>query len=381
MSTRPLPALNSAASRPSSVPNHAHVIEIVKVRSRALTGIFILMLFYTLYFSAPILLPIILALLASLLLRPVVRGLNALYIPPSLGAALVLIALISLLATGVYLLSEPAAAWLERAPHTFREVQIKLRTISEPLEKVQEKTREVEEQVEKLTDLDGESAERVVEIKSPGLTHLVLTGTPQLIAEVVITLILLYFLLASGDSFLRKVVRVTPKLSDKKRAVEIARSIQHDISHYLITITVINLLLGAAVAAVMYLLGVPNALLWGAMTTALNFIPYAGPLVALGVIVLVSLLTFDDPSRALLVPAVFLALTSLEGQFVTPMILGRRLALNPVVIFLSLTVWGWLWGAVGVFVAVPLLVSIKIFCENIEPLQPVAEFLGGESPP
>jgi predicted PurR-regulated permease PerM len=189
------------------------------------------------------------------------------------------------------------------------------------------------------------------------------------------TTILLYFMLASGDLVLRKTVRVLPRLQDKKRAVDIFRQAERDISTYLVTITLVNITLGAVTAAAMYLLGMPNPVLWGVLAAVLNYVPYLGPLTTFGVIALVSLLTFDQLSEAILPPLVFLGLTSLEGQVLTPLFLGRRLTLNPVAVFLALLIWGWLWGIPGILLAVPLLATFKIFCDNIEPLAPIGEFL------
>ncbi len=181
-------------------------------------------------------------------------------------------------------------------------------------------------------------------------------------------LVLLYFLLASGDLFLRKLIRVLTTLEDKKRAVEIARRLQEDISLYLLTITLINLGLGVAEGIAMHLLGMPNPLLWGVIAAILNFIPYLGAMVGMAVIAAVAALTFQTPGQILLPPLVYFLLTAAEGYLITPHIIGRRLTLNPVMILLGLIFWGWMWGIVGAIVAVPLLVSFKILCDHIPQL-------------
>ena len=189
-------------------------------------------------------------------------------------------------------------------------------------------------------------------------------------------IVLLYFLLASGDLFLRKLVRVLPRLSDKKRAIEIARQTEGHISTYLSTVTLINIALGLIVGVAMHLVGMPNAILWGVMAGLLNFIPYLGALATAGILAIVSVLTFDSLGRALVAPLLYLAINTVEGYLVTPMLLGRRLTLNPVVIFLGIILWGWLWGIPGALLAVPILATFKIFCDQIEPLAPIGEFLG-----
>jgi predicted PurR-regulated permease PerM len=190
--------------------------------------------------------------------------------------------------------------------------------------------------------------------------------------------VLLYFLLASGDLFLRKLVRVLPHPEDKKRAVEIARRLRQDISIYLRTITLINIGLGVAEGTAMHLLGMPNPMLWGVMATVFNFVPYLGAMAGIVVIAAVATLSFETPAQYILPPIVYFLLTALEGYFITPVIVGRRLTLNPVVILMGLFLWGWIWGIPGAVLAVPMLASFKIVCDHIPPLTPVGEFLGGD---
>jgi predicted PurR-regulated permease PerM len=345
----------------------------VIIRSTMLTGIFILMLLYTLYFAAPILMPITLAFLLSMLLSPLVRGLAKIHIPRTVGAAIVLITLLVFISVAVSWLAAPATAWMDRAPQIFQEITVKLQTLKRPIEEVQEAAGKVEKMA-KLSD--GDPQDVVVSVKEPDLVRLILSGTPKVIAGTGLIIILMYFLLASGDLFLRKLVTVIPRLEDKKRAVEIVRSIQHDISSYLFTITLINIGLGAAVAIAMYLLEVPNPILWGVMVAAFNFAPYIGAITSVTILTVVGILSFESLSQALLVPAVGFGLTTLEGQFITPLIVGHRLELSPVIIFVGLIIWGWLWGLIGILLAVPLLASFKIICEGLESFRPIAEFMG-----
>ncbi len=188
--------------------------------------------------------------------------------------------------------------------------------------------------------------------------------------------ILLYFLLASGDLFLRKLVKVLPSLEDKKRAVEIARQIETEVSTYLSTVTFINAVLGLAVWGVMALIGVPNPLLWGVLAAVTNFIPYPGRDDHVRRARRVGFVTFNDLPHALLPPGAFLICNVLEAYVLTPMILGKRLTLNPVMIFVALSFWGWMWGIAGAVMAVPIMVVFKIFCDHSEPLAPIGEFLG-----
>jgi predicted PurR-regulated permease PerM len=193
------------------------------------------------------------------------------------------------------------------------------------------------------------------------------------------SLVLLYLLLASGDLFLQKLVRVMPTMRDKKRAVDISHEIQQQISKYLFSVLLINLGLGIIVGGGLYWMGVPNAAMWGMLIALFNFVPYFGPVVGIALLAAVGLLTFDTLWQGLLPPAWYLLLHLLEANFITPVLLGRRFTLNPVVIFVSLIFWTWLWGVPGALLSVPILVSIKVICERASSMSHVSELLTSES--
>ncbi len=345
----------------------------VDLRAIALTGIFSLGVLYTLYFARDFLLPIVVAILLGFLLSPPVGWLESRRLPRPLAAALVLLALLAVLGFGLSRTLGPAREWVTEAPTHLTGIERKLRRILRPVAEVSEAAKQVEE----LTAAAGGQNEAPVEVQSkPSLRQLLFANTQKLVASAGVMLVLLYFLLVSGDLFLRKLVRVLPRMADKRRAVEIARQIQSDISTHLATITLINACLGLLVALALRLVGLPNPLLWGALAAILNFVPYLGAFVGVLLVAAASLLAFEDVGRALAAPAVYLALTSIEGALLTPIILGHRLALNPVVIFVGLFFWGWIWGIPGALLAVPMLLATKIFCDNIAPLAPIGEFLG-----
>jgi len=341
------------------------------IRSIALTGLFVLAVFYTTYFMRAILLPLVLALLLSYLLRPVVRSLQRLKIPLPIGAAAVLIALLTIIGLGISSLAAPAASWLEKAPYSVQQFQRKLVPIKQPMEKVAQASGEIE----KLATPQTPQGKAAVEVKRHPIVETILGRTPDFIASIVLVAILLYFLLAFDGVFLRKLIKLLPTLSDKKRAVSIASEIEAHISRYLSTVTAINLCLGLAVGTAVGLLGLRNPVMWGVLVAALNFIPYLGALTGIICITLGAILSFDSLGYALLFPAVYLAFAVLEGNFITPWVMGRSLTLNPVMVLLSLTFWGWLWGIPGVMLGVPILAAFKIFCAHIEPMEPLAEFL------
>ncbi|MEA2561758.1 MAG: hypothetical protein QOH06_3262 [Acidobacteriota bacterium] len=342
------------------------------IRSLALTGLLVLAAFYTLYFGRDFFLPIVLAMLLNSLLSPVVRGLKRLRIPNALGAALVVFGMLGALGWGVYELSGPAYEWAQKAPQTMRRLERKLRDFKKPVQTMSKAT----EQVEKITQVGGGQTPQTVQVTTETLGERMFSQATDLVAGGVVMVILLFFLLASGDLFLRKLIRVLPSLSDKKKAVEIARQIETDISSYLVTITAINVALGLAVWGILSFLGVPNPLLWGVLALITNYIPYLGAIIMIAVLAMVGFLTFENNTQAMMVPLSFVGLNILESYLVTPMVLGHRLTLNPVVIFLGLTFWGWLWGITGALLAVPIMVVLKIFCDHTEPLRPIGEFLG-----
>jgi predicted PurR-regulated permease PerM len=339
------------------------------VRSIALTGLFILALFYTIYFMRSILLPIVLALLLSYLLRPIVRGLAKVKIPLAVSAGVILIGLLVLVGYGISALATPTVAWLQKAPAGLAELQHKLRPVKKSVAQVTQATTEIE----KLATTNAEA--KAVEVKRHPITETFVTRTPEFIASAVFLVILLYFLLVYDQVFIAKLVKLLPTLSDKKTAVGIAQDIESQVSRYLFTITAINACLGLAVGTAVGLLGLRNPLMWGVMVALLNFVPYLGALTGIICMTIGAALSFDSLGYALIFPAVYLAFGTLEGSFITPWIMGRSLTLNPVIILLSLTFWGWMWGIVGIILAVPILAAFKIFCAHIKPMEPLAEFL------
>lgn len=343
----------------------------VEIRSVAITGLFLLAVLYTLFFARAFLLPIVIAILLDFLLSPVIRALKRAHIPEPLGAALVILTLLGALGGGIYRLAGPAREWMDKAPESISQVQGRLQRLRKPVEQV---TRAAE-QVEAATEVSHGGPQEVV-LRGPRLSERFFGTTQSLLTGALETIILLYFLLAAGDLFLQKLIRVIPLLKDKKKAVAIARETEASISTYLFTVALVNIGLGIAVTLVMLLIKMPNAVLWGSMAALAEFIPYVGATVMLGTLGMAGLVTFPDLGHALLVPGAYLAVNLLQANFVTPTVLGRRLTLNPVAILIGLVFWWWIWGVGGAFIAVPLLATLKIFCDHIESLAPIGEFLG-----
>ncbi|HET8610793.1 MAG TPA: AI-2E family transporter [Burkholderiales bacterium] len=345
----------------------------------AIFGGFVLAICYTLYFARELLLPIALAMLFALLLQPVMRAFRLLHLPEPAGALIIVLGLLVAIGVGVYLLATPATEWLHKAPASLPKLEQKFSELATPLQRIKKATERVQQAASGATaePEPGTRKPREVTVKTSLLGSSTLwAGTESFVVSAVATIILLYFLLAAGDLFLRKTVRVIPRFRDKVTAVEVVQEIESEVGRYLFAISVINFGLGCAIAAAMYLIGLPDAPLWGVMVMLLNFMPYVGATISLIVLSAVALLTFDEIGHALLVPAVFLACSIAEGQFITPTLVGRHLTMNPVAIFLALLFWGWLWGAAGLLIAVPMLVAFKIICAHVESLAAFGEFLG-----
>lgn len=344
----------------------------VLARSLALQVLAWLAVLYTLYMAREILFPVALAIVLCLLLRPPVRWLTEWRVPLFLSAAVIELALVATVALGISQLLGPAQSWVDNSGTHLARIEERLKPITMSLSEFREASKKVDD----LANGDEDGAVRVVEEK-PGLASLMLSTTGSVLGIVAVVLVLLYFLLASGDSLLNKIVEVVPTFQGKRDAVAVARGIEGGVSSYLFTFTIINICLGTVEGIAMWLLDMPNPALWGVMAGALNFIPFLGPMCGAAIVGLVALAQFESIGSALLVPLVFIAITTLEGNFITPTIFGRSMQLNPVMVILSLVFWGWIWGVGGALLAVPILAAAKIACERLEDLQPIGRFLSG----
>lgn len=342
-------------------------------RSLELSVLCALAVLYTLYLAREVVVPVVFAVLLKFFLSPTMRALRKAHIPDPVGAALVILVLLSIFGVGGYAISGQAQDWIEKAPKAMATASAKLKKLRQPVERV---TRTAE-QMESATGVSGDQTPaREVVVRGPSLLSRVFGTTTSLVAGLLEVIVLLFFLLAGGELFLQKLVKVLPNLPDKKRAVTIARETETSISTYLSTILLINACEGLIVAGIMALLGMPNPVLWGALAGLLEFIPYLGAATMVVILSVAGLTTFPGLGHALLVPAGFLLVTIIQANFVSPPLLGRRLTLNPVAIFVGLAVWFFIWGIPGAFMAVPLLAATKIFCDHTEALAPIGEFLG-----
>lgn len=337
-----------------------------------LGGLFFLATLVALYIGAAIILPIILAVVLKLLLQPALRPFERLHIPRPVGALIVVFMVVGGIVGAGAVVSGPAISWVHKLPEGFPRLEQHVKLLTSPLAEVESILKRAEEAAQGPAD-----GTPTVAVKTGGLADTLLAGTINVTVGILTTILLLFFLLAAGDTFLRRVVEMLPRFKDKRQAVEIVQSIEHDISAYLITVSLINLMVGVATGAAMYFCGLEDVILWVAVGFLLNFVPILGPMVGVGLFGLIGLLSFDTLGAALLPAGLYLLIHVLEGELITPLILAKRLTLNPVLIILSLIFWYWMWGVPGAILAVPILAIVKIICDRIKPLMPIGHFLEG----
>jgi predicted PurR-regulated permease PerM len=329
-----------------------------------------------LFFAKAFLLPVALAIISSLILIPIVRWFSKRGVPPALTAPALVLTGALILVMGILALSPAVVNWINQAPAIAAEVEWKLRDLRGSVAAVSEAGKQVEE----LTGGERDPTVQEVVVREPGFLTTATYTVWTVASTIVITALLSVFLLGSGDMFYIKLIRLMPTLSDKKTALRIMQSVERSISRYLLTVTLINCGLGVCVGLAMWLLGMPNPALWGVAAALLNFLPYVGAITGVVIVGAVSFVTFETLAQAAIVPLVYVSLTTLEGQIVTPLVVGRRLEINTVAIFTGIAFWGWLWGLVGVLLAVPILVIVKQIAEHLPSWQALSEFLSSGAP-
>lgn len=341
----------------------------IRIIRNLLSIIAVILAFSALYFARDMFLPIMIGLIVALTFSPVVRSFSRLGIPEPISATALILCACLVLGLGSYLLSGPVSAILEDAPAMGIELRQKLRGFIASLEDV----KNASEQVENLAN--GGDSTPVVAVQQPGLLAFAAGSIANFIVLTIVGLILAMFILTSGDLFYVKLVEAFPNFSDKRRAIRTARDIERQISHYFLTITIINAGLGLSIGVAMYAVGLPNPVLWGVLAFVLNFLPFVGGMIGVVLASAYGILSFDTLGMGLLPAIIYAVLTSLEAQFVTPTILGRRLEMNTVSVFLTVIVWSWLWSVPGALMAVPLLVLLKVICSNVPRLSVLGNFL------
>ncbi|MBO9471434.1 AI-2E family transporter [Endozoicomonas sp. G2_2] len=319
------------------------------------------------------LVPVVLAFLLAMVFAPLRRFLGRRGIPSAVSSFVIVLMLLAGFFAVVAALAMPVSTWIENAPKIERQVQAKLRDLSASINGIYEANKSLQQAA--APEEPGKADVQQVEMAGDGVFTNAVLLAPSVMTQFLFTFVLLLFLLASGDMFYEKLVHVIPTLKDKRRAVRIVYGIERQLSRYLMTITLINAGLGICVGVAMWQLGMPSPLVFGVIAFVFNYIPYLGAIGGAFLAGAVALVAIDGVSWTFIVAAVYLGLTAIEGQFVTPYFVGRKLRVNTVMVFLAVSFWAWLWSAVGMIVAVPLLVTVKTFCDHIDVLHDLGDFL------
>lgn len=324
----------------------------------SLTGIILLGLVYTVAVGKSILVPLVLAGFIGLALNPIVAAAARVRIPRWLAAVTVMLLLGVGLVSAITTLSGPALNWFHDAPAAMRTFAPKIKPMTQQIEAASRATQ----------NLVGGAAPRNAPQTASTLAFTVwdiVAGAPKVLASVLTVALLVFFFLVYGDEILRRAVEISPTFSYKRHTVSIVRSIQTEVSSYLLLTAAINVMLGLITAGMLYLYEVPDPLLWGTVATIANFIPYVGAITTTTVLAVVGVLHFQELGTALLPAATFAGITAVEGNLITPMLQGRRSRLSPVAILLWLLIWGWLWGIPGALLAVPMLTCAKLITAKL----------------
>lgn len=322
---------------------------------------------YTLWAAQELLLPVLLAAFFALVGNPILRLLGKVYVPRFLGALVVLAGGLAVAGALTVQLAEPAGEWVRQVPREMKQIGPKLRQMTKPLQDANRAAQNF------ARAAGGESTSKPVQVVKTEINdpYRSLTATPKYIAQALAVVLLTFFFMVYGESLQRNAIALLPSQRKKVVTIDILHSIEREISRYVLTISLINTGFGLALAGALYALGVPvqESLLWGTMAAILNFAPFVGPLIGMAVMLLMGLVAFDELWPSLLPVGLYLLLHTIESQAVTPIVLGRRMRLSPLVLILALMFFGWLWGIIGLLLAVPMLVCVKLVLARIEGLE------------
>jgi predicted PurR-regulated permease PerM len=346
-----------------------------ELRTIFLGGLFALAALAACYAAAEIVLPIVLGIVLNLVFQPVLRLLRRIGVPRVLAALLIVLALVAVFVVIGLLLSGPVTEWIGKVPRVLPQMQEKLRFLSAPVKSMQRAL----EHIENLAPGAGGSAGagHPVAVQGTPLPQRILSQIHLVAAGAFETLLVMFFMLVAGETFLRRLVEILPRFEDKRRAVDISQQIEHDLSIYLGTITMMNALVGVAAGAMASLVGLGDPLLWGTVAFLLNYVPILGPTAGVIVFFVAGLVTLDPLWAAFLPAVLYLMIHVAEGETITPMLLARRFTVNPVLVMVGVIFWYWMWGVCGAILSTPMLAMTKIVCDRIDRLKPIGHFIGG----
>lgn len=319
-----------------------------------------------------LLIPMVLAILMALIFSGIVETLRRYRIPRGLSALVVLLLIGASVGGLLHVVWTPARQWIESAPRVLRTIEHKTR----PAQSI---VRRIDALARRASALAGAGDPPGAEPPPPPASSVsamdVVEGTSGVVAAVLMGAALTLLLLAAGPPTL---ARMTAPVATEGRALQVLRvidAIRVELGRYYGTLAVINLLFGTVTTLLMWSLGMPNPMLWGALAAVLNFIPYLGCATTFVILTIVAFVSFDAISQTLLVAASFLLLAAIEGHIIEPVFVGRRLDLNPIVVLVALWVGAWVWGIAGMVIALPFLVATKVAASRSQNGVAVVRFL------
>ena len=348
---------------------------LARLRTVFVGGLLGLALLAASYAAAEIVLPILLAFILNLVFRPVLRVLLRARLPQPVAALIIVLSLVALFGGFAMLLSSPVSGWISRLPETLPRIEQRVKVLSSPIKSLQGAL----QHVEGLAPVGGggqQGAAAQGTAEGTPLARKILTQVWIVAGGAFTTLVALFFILVSGETFLRRLVEILPRFKTKRQVVDISQEIEDDLSIYLGTITMMNSVVGVATGTVAWLCGLGDPLLWGTLAFLLNYVPILGPTVGVITFFLAGLVMLDPLWMAFVPAGLYILIHVAEGETVTPMLLAHRFTVNPVLVMIGVFFWYWMWGVVGAILATPLLAITKIVCDRIEPLQPVGHFIG-----
>jgi len=315
-----------------------------------------------LYFARPLLLPVLCAIVVGMTLGPYIGSVIARGVPAWLVALLVVLGLIAIANVALILLANPATEMLRRMPEIAAAIKEKLHVFDQPIAAFQQL------QIALGADPDKSGVELDATSVATGMLTIVTPAAVQFVLQLILFLGTLFFFIMGRTTFRRQAVNLFSTRDARLRALKILNDIESNLSGYLMVVTIINVCLGVVAIVMAYALGLPYPLLWGALAFALNYVPYVGPGIVYVLLFLVGLLTYPTLLGALAPPAIYMAITLVEGHFLTPAIVGRKvLQVHPLAIFLGIGFWAWLWGPLGAFLAMPILIVARVAFDHLYP--------------
>ena len=342
---------------PGSTAELPPVIRRTEFVAFALAGLLLIAVVTVLYVARAFFLPVVMAFVVGTMLSPAATFLENRKVPRGVGAALIVIAVTTVVAFVVALIASPVMEWSSRLPELGAQLKDKLHIFDRPLALWQELQLMVggSEGLPSFQLPKFEWVQPALEFLSPTFTEFLLFF---------VTLILF---IASWRDLRRAMIMTFSDHEARLRTLRILNEIEVHLGNHLLTVTLINVGVGVAAGIVCALTGMPNPAGLGALAATLNFIPIIGPVAMFAILVVVGLVTFPTVSGGLMAALAFGGITFLEGHFVTPTIIGRRLALNALAVLLALAFWTWLWGPMGAFLSSPLLIVALILKEHLMP--------------